>query len=150
MNSTRFYKSIIAVLIVINVVTLAYIAFGKPPHPPRPGEGPLLSETIGLVGESKIKVDALEKTHHRDKQILMKKDRTLHKQLFSLVGSDESPEEVYKQLNENKSEIERMTFDFFDDVSAHCSNEQLIELRKFINEAIVHMGHRPPPHKNRD
>lgn len=145
MKSTRFYKLIIAVLIIINVGTLAFVAFGKPSHPTKPGEGPLLSETIGLTDDSKTKVDALEKVHHQDKHILMKKDRDLHEQLFSYVGSEESPEEIYKQLNANKSEIERMTFEFFDDVSAYCSEKELIELKKFINEAMVNMGHRPPP-----
>ena len=145
MKGTRFYKLIIAVLIIINLGTLAFIAFGKPPHPPKPGEGPLLSETIGLTGDSKTKVDALEKIHHQDKHILMQKDRDLHEQLFSKVGSGESPEEIYAELNNNKSEIERMTFEFFNDVSAYCSKEQLIALKKFINEAMVNMGHRPPP-----
>ena len=145
MKGPRFYKLIIAVLMIINIGTLAFIAFGKPPHSSKPGEGPLLSETIGLTGENKTKVDGLEKIHHQDKQMLMKKDRELHEQLFSKVGSEDSPEEIYKQMNANKSEIERMTFDFFDDVSAYCSNEQLIELKKFINSAIVNMGHRPPP-----
>ncbi|MDX2362240.1 MAG: hypothetical protein QNK23_15645 [Crocinitomicaceae bacterium] len=147
MKGTRFYKSIIALLVIINIGLIVFMWMGKPSHPPHPGEGPLLSEKIGLTGESKTSVDALEKQHHVDKKKLMQLDRELHQQMFDLVGAEEDPSEIQSQLNANKEEVERMTFDFFDDVASYCTPEQIDELHSFIEHRLIRMGPPPPPHE---
>jgi hypothetical protein len=144
MKGTRFYKIIIALLVVINLGTILFMWLGNPAHPPRPGEGPKLSEMIGLTGDAKLKVDELEKEHHKDKQLLMKLDSELHKEMFALVGSDENPIEVQTRLNANKEEVERMTYDFFNDVAAQCNQEQKKTLHEFIEDRLVRRGPRPP------
>jgi len=146
MKGTRFYKSIIALLVIINIGLIVFMWIGRPPHPPHPGEGPLLSEKIGLSGDSKTKVDALEKQHHIDKKKLMQLDYELHQQVFKLVGLDEDPSGIQSQLNANKEEIERMTFDFFNDVASLCTPKQIEELHNFIEHRLMRMG--PPPGPN--
>ena len=145
MKSTRFYKLIIALLVVINIGTLLFMWFGKPPHPPRPGDEPRLANDIGLTGEDKTTVDKLEIQHHIDKSALMRRDSELHKEMFDLVGSGEEPDSIQALLHTNKEEIERMTFDFFDEVAKHCDAKQLKILKEFIQRRVRHMGPPGPP-----
>lgn len=117
----------------------------KPPHPPHPDQRPSLSESLKLKGEAKTTVDKLEKQHHHDKKKLMHQDKTLHIHLFELVGTDQEGIEILEKLNANKVEIEKMTFDFFNEVSIHCNDSQKKELVKFIDRAImrIHSPQRP-------
>jgi hypothetical protein len=145
MKGTRFYKIIIALLVVVNLSMLIFMWLGRPPHPPRPGDAPQLANEIGLTDENKSKVDELEKQHHIDKHSLMREDTRLHKEMFSLVGTNKDVDSVQKLLNTNKEEIERMTFDFFNNVADYCNNEQKKILREHIENRLMRMGPPPPP-----
>ncbi len=145
MKGTRFYKIVIALLILINVATLLFIWLRKPPHPPRPGDEPQLANEIGLTGDDKKVVDQLEIEHHTEKRKMMKRDTELHTEMFNLVGSEDNADSIQTLLNENKAAIEKMTFDFFDEVANYCNDEQLEALKQMIQERLVKM-HRPPPH----
>ena len=147
MKGEKFYKWIIGVLVVINLGTLAFIWFGRPPHPPppHPGEEPRLATEIGLTGDSKIKVDAMEKQHHLDKHILMEKDSELHKKMFSKIGTGEDVSAIQNELNKNKEEIEKMTFKFFNDVAEFCNETQLKELVDHVKHRLSEMRPMPPP-----
>lgn len=142
MKSTRFYKLIILLLVVINIGTLLFVWLNRPPHPPGPGDTPHLADQIGLTGENKVAIDILEKEHHKDKQVLMKRDFELHKEMFDLVGSDQNSDSIIALLNENKETIEQMTFDFFDEIANHCNDQQLEKLKDFIQHRMIEM--RPP------
>lgn len=139
MKGIRFYKLVIAVLIIVNIVTLSFMWFRRPPHPPRPGEQPKLSIEIGLTGDAKQKVDLLEKTHHTEKRKLIQTDRELHQQIFDAVGTSHPPIELQEKLDANKSKMERMTFEFFNDVAKQCDSTQKIQLNEFISRALIHI-----------
>lgn len=148
MKSPKFYKLIITALVIINLGTLAFFWLSKPPHPPKAGEGPKLSEQLELRGEAKSKVDALEKEHHKTKKVLMHKDRQLHQKLFECVGEEKDVEPILNELNENKEEIERMTFEFFDAVASHCDDQQKKKLRDDLQKRLHNLfGPPPPPRK---
>ena len=145
MKGTRLYKLVIVLLLLINTSLLVFMWMSRPPHPPHPGDRPNLANELGITGEDKKKVDILEKEHHKDKKALMRKSAELHEALFDLVGSDQSPDSLYKAIDENQAEIERMTFEFFDEVGGYCNDEQLEELRRVIDHALMRIGHKPPP-----
>jgi hypothetical protein len=146
MKGTRFYKAIIAVLILINVASLTFMWFGKPPHPPMPHERPLLSNVIGLKGDAKTRVDALESKHHEEKQRLIAIDRDLHHQLFDSIGNDSAPRAVQDKLDANKSKMDRMTFDFFNEVAKQCNESEKKKLKSFISGELRQItGDRPRP-----
>lgn len=144
MKGTRFYKIVIAILIVINVATLSFMWFRRPPHPPKPGERAQLSIKLGLEGDSKARVNALEKEHHEAKRNLMGKDRELHSQMFDNIFNEQAPDKLQLELDQNKSEIEKMTFEFFKAVAKECNEEQKVELRELINHALNNLMGRPP------
>lgn len=147
MKSSRFYKIIIVLLVALNVATLGFMWFGRPPLSHPPGKGPLLSEILQLEGEEKSTVNALEKRHHKEKHQLMEKDAELHQKMFELIGTDSDPSEIQKKLDANKSKIERMTFQFFNEIANNCSDAQEEELKKFIHHAMSRVRHNPPPRK---
>lgn len=146
MKGERFYKIVIALLVVINISSLAFMWFGRPPHPPPPPGQRHLSETLGLSGDAAAKVNALEEAHHEAKHKLVDRDMELHKKMYELIGSDEDSKTVLNQIHSNKEKIEEMTFDFFNKVAEHCNNEQKDKLREFVHTAFDQLRP-PPPHR---
>lgn len=110
--------------------------------PPHPGDRPRLAAEIGLTGSNKRKVDVLEMAHHKEKHVLMKKDREFHQAYFECIGTNRNSDSILTMLQENKNEIERMTFAFFDEVAGYCDESQKANLREFILTRLVEMG--PP------
>lgn len=147
MKGEKFYKIVIVLLVVINISSLAFMWFGRPPHPPPPPGEKHLSEMIGLTGDAATKVDAIEEEHHKAKHELVDKDMELHKKMYELIGSDEDSKTVLSEINANKEEIEKMTFDFFDEVAEHCNADQKEKLREFVHTAFDQLRPPPPPRR---
>lgn len=135
MKSTKFYKSLSIVLIVLNLATLAFFYFTKPPHPPRPGENQLSNE-IGLEGDAKKAVDLLEKDHHKKKRPLMKRNFELHRQLYQNMGDTAKSQDLMSKIDANHENIEHMTFQFFAEVSKNCNKAQQQKLDDFIHKSL--------------
>jgi hypothetical protein len=140
MKRSRLYKIIIAVLVIINVGMLVFMWMGPPPPHGKPEP---LQEILGLKGENKSKLEGMETVHHKEKRRLMAKDRKLHETLFSKLGTDEDVSELQAEIEANHAEIEKMTFEYFNEVAKLCNAEQLTELKKLIRHAFVSM--RKPP-----
>lgn len=135
----------IVLLVLINLTTLAFVWWNRPPGPPpHPGENPMLAIELGLSGEAKTRVDKLEMAHHKEKQALLKKDRTWHKEYFALVGTGNSPDSLLNLIQSNKREIEAITFAFFDKVAEECNDAQKAKLRTFINDKLHQISGGPP------
>lgn len=144
MNSAKFYKTLIVILVLINLGTLSYLWWFNAPPPP-PGHGPPLSEKLGLEGKNKTIVDGLEKQHHEEKGKLVRKDQSLHEDYFALIGTGKNSEELLNEIQANSFEIEQMTYQFFDTVAHYCTTEQQNQLRTFIFDRLVKLGPPPPP-----
>lgn len=145
MERKKLYKLIIATLVIVNVGLVAFVFLAKPPHP-----GPLhdknLARELGIEGEKALMIEKLEKKHHKEKHALMKKDRELHETLFSKIGTDEDVTLIQTKIKENYAEIEKITFDFFDEVASYCTGEQ----REQLKETIYHAFHQMrAPRKSR-
>ncbi|PIE86983.1 MAG: hypothetical protein CSA03_01870 [Bacteroidetes bacterium] len=139
MERKRLYKLIIAVLVILNIGLVVFMFLSKSPHPgPPPHEG-ILARELGIEGEHVAKIDVLEKEHHREKQALMKKDRELHETLFSKIGTDEDVTSLQAEIEKNHAQIEKMTYDFFNEVAMYCTKEQRAELKETIYHAFHQM-----------
>jgi len=133
MKSTKFYKRLSILLVLINIGTLAFIWFARPPHGPSPvGE---LAERLG-INEHISEINNLEEEHHKKKRKLMSKDRKLHNQLFKKIGSNEDVTALREKIAQNYIEIELETYNFFDSVAVHCNKEQLSELIETVGKAF--------------
>lgn len=142
MKSLKFYKILSLVLVILNIATLAFFYFSKPPHPPRPGEAHLANE-IGLTGENRKIVDALEINHHLKKRKLMDKDFELHQKLFKELSDEQAANKLIEQINDNRAEIERMTYNFFSEVAAKCNEKQKEKLDEIISRSLRMITNQP-------
>jgi hypothetical protein len=133
MKKVKFYKILCVILILINMGTLAFFWFNRPPDgPPKAGD---LADRLGIT----TKVDeltALEAEHHKEKRKLMKLEHALHEKLFEKIGTGEDVSEIQDQINANYDEISSMTYDFFDTVATYCNPEQLKELKSTVDRAF--------------
>ncbi len=144
MERTKLYKIIIVVLILLNIGTLAFFLIGGPPHhPPHPPHAGELAEKLGIEGKNADAIFKLEKDHHAKKRMLIDKDRRLHEQLFSKIGTDADVNPIHEKIEANYTEIEKMTYSFFHDVSAFCTPAQKIELKNVIRHAFRQMRKGP-------
>jgi hypothetical protein len=144
MKSLKFYKILSVTLLILNIVTLTIFFLHKPPGPPKPGEARLAKE-IGLTGSKKKTVDALEIQHHKDKKALIRKNFKLQKQLYSSIGNDEKSEVILAQIHENRSETDRMTFEFFNEIASYCNKAQRKKLDAMIDKGLRRITGSPGP-----
>lgn len=141
MARTKLYKLIIAALVIINAGMLVFFFTHKPPHhpphhPPKSGD---IAIELGFEGEKAKRVLTLEKEHHKRKRKLMEIDRKLHETLFSKINSDEDVSVIQDKIAANFVEIEKMTYDFFHEVTLECTPEQAKQLKKTLNHAFRQM-----------
>lgn len=146
MKGTKFYKLIIVALVALNIATLVYFQLSKPPRPPKPNHVGLARQ-LELKDGAKSKVEALTKKHHVDKKVLVQKDHELHRKLFNRIGSGKPTYDLLSQIDKNKSEIESMTFIFFDEITEHCNAKQKKKLIKFVQQRLNRI--RPGPSRPR-
>ena len=133
MKSLKFYKTLAVLLVVLNLGTLAFFWFNKPPDgPPKAGE---LAAKYGIT-KNADEITALETTHHKKKKALMAKDQKLHNLLFSKIGSGEDVSSLREKITANYIEIETMTYEFFDQVAVYCNESQLKELKAGVDRAF--------------
>jgi hypothetical protein len=144
MKKDRFYKIAVVVLVLINIASLSFLWFNRPPHPTKPGAHEI-SSMLGLTGDNKAKVDKIEKDHHREKQKLVAKDLKLHNELYQMIGANVDSDSLLIVIDANKKEIEKMTFDYFDEVASYCNDDQKAELRRFVHGAFEQLRAPGPP-----
>jgi Spy/CpxP family protein refolding chaperone len=146
MKTTRFYKLIIVVLILINLTTLFFLWKGHK-GPQRPDRNQLV-EMLDLSGSAKTKILELQDDHFKKKGALVNRSRNLHESLFQSFN-DESKDstEIKKLIDkivENQRETEQMTFDYFKVVNTLCTPVQQKKLQEIIHEVLSRSAGHPP------
>ncbi len=150
MKTTRFYKLIIVVLILINLTTLFFLWKGhkRPKHPERNE----LVELLDLSGNAKIKILALQDDHFKKKDALINRSRNLHESLFQSFNDESKDSTEIKMLIdkivENQRETEQMTFDYFKVVNSLCTPDQQKRLQELIHDVLKRAGGPPSPTKH--
>ena len=147
MNQAKFYKTLVIILILLNLGTVFSMWYNRPPHHPGP-EKHQISIMLQLEGDAKEIVDQLEIAHHKEKKKLMHEDREMHNELYLLIGKDADPKALLEDIHFNKVKIEAMTFKYFNTIGKHCNEEQQKELKEFIKKALHNLsghGRKGPP-----
>lgn len=147
MNQTKFYKTLVIILILLNLGTVFSMWYNRPPHHPEP-ERHQISIMLQLEGDAKEAVDKLEIEHHKAKKTLMHEDRKMHNELYLSIGKNADPKALLEDINFNKVKIEAITFKYFDNVGKQCNEVQLKKLKAFIKKALHNLsgrGRKEPP-----
>ena len=149
MKTTKFYKLVIVVLILVNLTTLFFLWKGprRPKHPDRNE----LVEMLDLSGNAKTKILALQDDHFKKKDALIKRSRNLHESLFKSFNDESKDSTDIKRLIdeivENQRETEQMTFDYFKVVNSLCTPDQQKKLQDLIHNVLRQAGGPPHPPK---
>ena len=151
MKTTKFYKLVIVVLILVNLTTLFFLWKGprRPKHPERNE----LVEMLDLSGNAKTKILALQDDHFKKKDALIKRSRNLHESLFKSFNDKSKDSSEIKMLIdkivENQRETEQMTFDYFKVVNSLCTPDQQKRLQELIHDVLKRAGGPPSPPKRK-
>ena len=143
MKKETVYKLVIALLILINGITLFFLLNRKRHHDMR-------SELVNILqmeGEQKEKVLDLQKSHFKIKDHLIIINRAKYDSLFVLLKNESVDTKVstrlLDELSQNHAKIEKMTFEHFVEVAKQCNNEQKERLIETVFRAFD--KNMPPP-----
>ncbi len=146
-------KYIVVAALLVNVATLLFFWFTRPPHLDRPqGEkGDLISKELNLNSDQQATFTTLKRQHHRTHdsllQIIAEKRMVLYAQK---TASLDSTIQVIGHLQE---QIELMTYQHFEKVQEICTPEQQAKLDKMLAGAVQHVlmpnnEKKPPPKRD--
>ncbi|MGZ3865113.1 MAG: Spy/CpxP family protein refolding chaperone [Bacteroidia bacterium] len=148
MQSTRFLKIVIAVLVVLNISTLTFIWTGhKNAMAPRGPAGAFdfLAKELKLDDAQLKQFDEMYKTLHQEATRVREKNHAMHHRFFDLLHS-QNDSALVKQLADSMAfyqvQMELLTYDHFKKIRAICKPDQQKKFDEVINKALEMMG--PP------
>lgn len=152
METNRFLKIVIIILLMVNIGTLAFIwsqgRHGSPP--PHPSVFDFLTRELQLDNRQQEQYEILRDEHHRTVEDLQKTGRQLHQQYFGLLHGATADSAQVNLLADSlvslQKQIELITFYHFQKVRAICKPDQQKKFDEVINEALRMMAP-PPPHR---
>jgi periplasmic protein CpxP/Spy len=151
METTRFYKWLIVVLVLINVVILSFFTLkGRHEgHGPRGGGevGEFISEELHFSDSQKKQFEDMKHQHHEAMMSLQEKNKELHDEFFEHLATpqDSSVNALSDSIASLQKQMDMVTFNHFKDVRALCTPEQQTRFDQIIDEAL-HRLHGPPRH----
>ncbi|MEI8007193.1 MAG: periplasmic heavy metal sensor [Bacteroidota bacterium] len=152
MKNGTIYKLIIAVLVVLNLCTLAFMWFNRPGRERigrHEGEAAsFLVKELGLSAEQQKEYQQLRQEHREILNKLTEQDKVLHQQFFELLLM-EVPDTAKVQLFANviamnRNQMELVTYDHFSRINKILTPDQQKKF-KLIFKDVLKMVLPPPP-----
>lgn len=145
MNRLLLYRWSIAILLILNLVTLIYVTGRYPVHEDRPIEGgPLMIfRKLNMPDETLLKVEELGRLHH---QKILELNRLEQDFIFkSLIENEQLEEYKYQIANiENqKIEVTREHFEEIENLLDASQKEAFLSVKKDLVNALF--GPKRPP-----
>ena len=151
MESAKFLKIVIIILLLINIATLGFM-FMQRPHgmpPPPMDAGDFISHELNFSPEQINQLNKLREASRMHIDELREKGKGFHDKYFDLLSSDEPGSVPVLQLADsiasNQKEIELITFSHFKDVRAICTPDQQKRFDSIINDALRMMAPKGRP-----
>ena len=147
MEKLRFYKIAIAVLLLLNVGTLGFLWYHRPPPPGQGGPFQFLVKATEMDAGQKETYSRL-RDKHRDKMMeIRRQNGEIRDKLYGLLSADTSKNAEIAFLTDSiatlRREEEQLTFEHFRAVRALCRPDQQAKFDATIGDAIRNFG--PPP-----
>ena len=149
MDNSKFLKTVIIILLLINIGTLAFMwmqhQHGMPP-PHQPAIGNYLMHELKFTEAQKNQFEQMRDEHRREIDGLRKKSRERHDSFFDLLGNSQADSNSVNQMADSitslQKEIEISTFYHFQKVRTICTREQQEKFDEIIKEALRMMAPR--------
>ena len=151
MDNSKFLKTVIVVLLIINIGTLAFMWKKMPGHgmPPPPQEiGRYLMHELKFTDEQVKQYEQLREEHRNSIDHLRRQSRNLHDAFFDLLSASPVDSSKVNELADSivslQKQIEISTYYHFQKVRTLCTPEQQQQFDKVIKDALAMMAPRPP------
>jgi len=148
MGNIKFYKTAVALLLLLNIGTLVFMWAHRPPPPAGAGAFMFLVKATNM---DKAQIEAYEqlKTAHRVKMDAFRaQNGQLRGKLFELMSQHGSNDPAVALLMDSiassRRQEEIVTYDHFREVRAICRPDQQAKFDAAIGEAVQSMGPSEP------
>jgi protein CpxP len=161
MKNTRFLKAGLVVMVLLNIITIAFLWMGNPSHGegPRGPHGPhddgpfqFLCDRLHLDSKQVTDYEKLRDEHHNAIEKYQDHSHELRNRFFALLQSANADSATIKQYADSiamdQQQIELITFYHFKKLRAICTPEQQKTFDEVIGDALKMMSgpqHGPPP-----
>jgi protein CpxP len=152
MDQTRFLKTIIILLLLINAGTILFMWTHRPLHPDRPPHpelGAYLMHELHFSSEQRHQFEGMRDAHRKLAAPWREKNTALHEALYALVNEKSSDTAQVNLLTDSiadvQRKIERSMFYHLKEVRTICTPEQQEKFEEVIHGAIQLMNPGPPP-----
>ena len=158
MNSNRFLKIVVGILLILNIGTLGFIwiRHGHMDTPPRHDRGDVagfLTHELMLNDTQLQQFLMLREEHHHAAEQLQEEGRALHQHFFDLLHGQSPDSSLIQQaanaIAANQKQLDLVTFYHFQNVRAICTPGQQKKFDEVINEALRIMAPKPQGHHPR-
>ena len=152
MESSKFLKIVIVILLLINISTLGFMFMQNSPHgmpPHRPDAGVFLSHELNFNSDQEKQLDQLRNENRSVIEALRENGKNVHDQFFDLLNTSPIDSALVSSkadsICSNQKQIELATFYHFQKVRAICTPEQKKEFDEIIKDALRMMAPRRGP-----
>ncbi|MBU6341690.1 MAG: periplasmic heavy metal sensor [Bacteroidetes bacterium] len=150
MNTSKFHKVIIFVLLAANLGLITFLWLMRPPGP-QGGPGRYLEETLKLDADQKEAYRKIREAHQQKNAEFMRAQSDRHQRLFQLLAAPALDSvrmmAVADSIAMAQKSMELYTFEHFRALRAICRPEQQSKFDQIIVEATKRMGPPPPPRR---
>lgn len=161
MNNIKFLKSILLVLLLVNVATLSFLWFTKPPKPNLQGSAKgFFAHELAFSAKQEQQFEALQIAFQEQRESLRQSNRETHDSFFDLLQNPKVDSATVKKAADEivkiKEKEELAVFYHFQKVRAICDATQKQKFDKIVKDAAQMMGprpqegQRPPPRREGD
>jgi len=149
MDNSKFLKTAIILLLIINLGTLSYLWIQKDGHrPPPPEIGNFLMHELNFINDQEKQFIQLRDEHRNMTGELKDRSRKLHDNFFNLLSENPADSAKVNLMADSmisiQKQIELSTFYHFQKVRAICTPEQQKRFDNIISDAMAMMAPRPP------
>jgi periplasmic protein CpxP/Spy len=149
MDKLKIYKTAVALLLLINISTLAFMWLNRPPAPDARGPFAFIVKATGMDEAQQSSYRQLRDQHRSEMEERKKQNREIREQLFSLLAqhSDNDPEvqQLADSIAATRRKEEMLTYTHFRRVREICRPDQQVKFDAAIGEAIQTLGPPRPP-----
>jgi Spy/CpxP family protein refolding chaperone len=157
MNNPKFLKTVIVLLLLVNLSTISFLWFNKPHK--RDAVGDFFTKELQFTAKQKEQFIVLRDAHRKEREALKSNDKEVHDVYFDLLKSSTVDSATVKNLVAEimkiKDKEELGTFYHFQKVRAICDEKQKQKFDEIIKEAARMIaprreGQRPPRRDGED
>jgi len=151
MENLRFYKIAIALLLLLNIGTLAFMWAHRPPPPGSRGPYMFIVKATGMDDAQQAAYRQLRDAHRAEMDEYRTQNSQIRRQLFDLLAQNDEKASQVQQLTDSIATVKRqeelLTFEHFRRVREICRPDQQARFDAAIGEAVQSMGPHGPPRR---